>query len=169
MCVFMCVFMCMYMCAYVCICVYVCMCVCMCMCVSVFVCMCVSVFVCMYAYVYACAYILLRIRARRCAIGRSTPMATESPTGRTIRTQPFWNYRQKPAANRDLTLSLLVRGLSARDRVNRPKSVYLSTRTGTPPRRRTSPQVGAGHEPPTRFAPGTGITERSYRRPGRTD
>ena len=33
--------------------------------------------------------------------------------------------RQKPAANRDLTLPLLVRGLSVRDRVNRPKSIYL--------------------------------------------
>jgi len=37
------------------------------------------------------------------AIGRSTPMATESPTGRTIRTQPFWNYRQKSAAGRRRT------------------------------------------------------------------
>ena len=74
------------------------------------------------------------------AIDRSTLMAAESPTGWTIRTQPFGhNYRQKSAANRDLTLSLLVRGLSAQDRVNRPKSVYLSTHTGTPLRRRTSP------------------------------
>ena len=41
-----------------------------------------------------------------------------------------------------------------RDRVNRPKSVYLSTRTGIPPRKSTSPQVGAGHEPSIRFVPG---------------
>ena len=33
--------------------------------------------------------------------------------------------RQKPAADRDLTLPLLVRGLSVRDRVNRPESIYL--------------------------------------------
>ena len=33
--------------------------------------------------------------------------------------------RQKLAADRDLTLPLLVRGLSVRDRVNRPESVYL--------------------------------------------
>ena len=35
--------------------------------------------------------ILLRFRARRRAISRSTRMATESPTGRTIQSQPFWN------------------------------------------------------------------------------
>ena len=62
--------------------------------------------------------------ARR-AISRSTLMATESPTGQTIQLRPFWNYRQKPATDRDLTLPLLVRGLSVRDRVNRPESVYL--------------------------------------------
>ena len=69
--------------------------------------------------------ILLRIRARRRAISRSTLMAAESPTGRTILTRPFPEQRRKPTADRDLTLPLLVRGLSVRDRVNRPKSIHL--------------------------------------------
>ena len=43
----------------------------------------------------------------------------------------------------------------------------MGTHTDTPPRRRTSPQADAGHEPFTRFVPGTRITERSYRRPRR--
>ena len=47
--------------------------------------------------------ILLRIRARQRAISRSTPMAAESPTGRTIQSWPFWDYRQNPATGRDLT------------------------------------------------------------------
>ena len=37
------------------------------------------------------------------------------------------------------SLSLFVRGLLVRGRVNRPMSVYLSTHTGTPPRKSTSP------------------------------
>ena len=40
--------------------------------------------------------------ARR-AISRSTRMATESPTGRTIQLGPFWDYRQKPVTGGDLT------------------------------------------------------------------
>ena len=37
------------------------------------------------------------------------------------------------------SLSLFVRGVLVRGRVNRPASVYLNTHTGTPPRKSTSP------------------------------
>ena len=55
-----------------------------------------------------------------------------------------------------LSLSLSVRGVLVRSRVNRPASVYLSIRTATPPRESTSPLVGNGHEPSKRLAPGQG-------------
>ena len=52
-----------------------------------------------------------------------------SPSGLT----PESNYGQ------GFSLSLFVRGVLVRGRVNRPTSVYLSTHTGTPPRKSTSP------------------------------
>ena len=46
-----------------------------------------------------------------------------------------------------------VRILPARDRVNRRKSIYLSTRMGNLLRDGTAPQVDSGHEPQKRFVP----------------
>ena len=99
----------------------------------------------MYMYIYIYIYCCEFAPTRR-AISRSTRMATESPTGRTIQSRPFWNYRQKPATGRDLTPPLLVRGLSVRDRVNRPESIYLSvparvSRRGEVPRLRPMPDT----------------------------
>ena len=91
--------------------------------------------------IYCCEF----APARR-AISRSTPMVTESPTGRTIPSWPFWDYRQKPTTGRDLTPPLLVRGLPVRDRVNRPTSIYLQVparilHRGEGPRLRPTPDT----------------------------
>ena len=62
--------------------------------------------------------------ARR-AISRSTRMATESPTGRTIQSWPFWDYREKPVTGGDLTPPLPSPRTIRAGRVNRPTSIYL--------------------------------------------
>ena len=112
---------------------------------------------------------MLRIRARLAcdqplySNGDRVAHRTDNSVAALLELSPKTGHGQgfNPAPSRPRTIRA---GSGQSPRVDIP----ISTRTGTPPRKSTSPQVDAGHEPSTRFAPGTGITERSYRRPGRT-
>ena len=91
-------------------------------------------------------YILLRIRARPACDQPLHSNGDRVAHRRTIQSWPFWDYRQNPATGRDLTPPLLVRGLSVRDRVNRPASTYLwvptqTLRRGEGPRLRPTPDT----------------------------
>ena len=98
-------------------------------------------------------YILLRIRARRRAIGRVPLIATASPTGRTIQS---WLSGANAGTLSRVGLQPhhgLANFLPAQDRVTRRISIYLSTCAGSLLGGRTSAQVGLGHEPLKRSVP----------------
>ena len=74
------------------------------------------------------------------------------PPARTILSQPFRSNAES-SYGQGFSLSLFVRGVLVRGRVNRPTSVYLNTHTGTP----------RGKVPHPRSAPDTNRLNGSLR------
>ena len=78
----------------------------------------------MYMYMYIYIYIVTNSRPPACdqpLHSNGDRVAHRTDNSDTVLPE----QRRNPTADRDLTLPLLVRGLSVRDRVNRPESVYL--------------------------------------------